>query len=93
MVLNKKGQVMALTFMVAVVVIILAIAFAPTLNEINTMARNETSSIGGMDCDSTTSDFTKAACWVLDLNQAYFIGGLIALAGSIIVLKAIIPGE
>ena len=82
--MNNKAQASVLVFMIAVVVIILALALAYPVNQMTTNAMNETSEIGGMNCTSTTDDFVKAGCWVVDLGQGYFIGGLLALAGLII---------
>ena len=89
MVMNKKGQTMALAFMLAVVVILLALAFAKPVNEMTTMAMNDTSAIGGMNCTATTDEFVKAACWTADIGQFYVIGGLLALAGVIIGARAL----
>lgn len=88
-----KGQVSALAFMIAVVIILLALALAYPVHEITTLAMNETSEIGGMNCTSTTDNFVKAGCYVADINQAYFIGGLLALAGIVISAKIIFGGE
>ena len=93
MAMNNKGQVIAVTFMVAAVIVLLAIYLAPSVNEINNMVRNETSSIGGMNCSGTTDDFVKAGCWVTDLSQAYFIGGILALAGVIIAARVLASNE
>jgi len=86
---NKAQGGIFLVFMLAIVVIILALAFAPPVNQITTLAMNETSEIGGMNCTSTTDNFVKAGCWVTDIGQGYFIGGLIALAGLIIAARVI----
>lgn len=88
--MNKKGQASILAFMLAVVVIILALAFAYPVNQMTTNAMNDTSEIGGMNCTSTTDDFVKASCWVADIGQGYFIGGLIALTGVIIVGRVLL---
>ena len=92
---NMKGQVSAMVFMVAVVIIILALAWTPVINEITTGAMNETYPIGGdgMNCSATTDNFVKAGCWVADINQAYFIGGILAIAGMVIGAKLIWGGS
>jgi hypothetical protein len=82
-----KGQAVVLAFMIAVVIILLALAFAFPVHEITSLAQNETSEIGGMNCSATTDNFVKAGCWVTDISQAYFIGGLLALAGVVIGAK------
>jgi len=93
MVLNKKGQVGALVFMLAIVVIILALAWAVPVNEMTTLAMNETSEIGGMNCTLTSDDYVKAGCWVADLGQGYFIGGILAIAGIIIAGRMFFSNE
>ncbi len=87
MVVGNKGQAVALAFMLAIVVIILALAFAKPLNELTTLAMSENSSIGGMNCTDTTDNFVKASCWTADLGQAYIIGGILAIAGMLIAYK------
>ena len=85
---SKKGQAVALSFMLAVVVLLLALAFAYPVNQLTTMAMNSTSDIGGMDCSNVSiDDYTQAACWTMDIGQAYVIGGFIAIAGLIIGAK------
>jgi hypothetical protein len=92
--MNKYAQSgnIAVVFMLAVVVIILAIAFAYPTNQITKLAMaNSSEGIGedgGMDCsNSSISDFTKAGCLVTDLGQGYFIGSIMAIAGIIIGAK------
>jgi hypothetical protein len=101
MVLNKKGQAGALVFMLAIVVIILALAFIPSVNVVvtNAMANSTNTTTNdidgnpgtvesiGMSCTSTTDDFIKAGCWIVDLSQSYFIGGLLAMAGVVIAAR------
>ena len=82
--MNNKAQISMILFMLAVVIIILAIAFIYPIYEGTTNASNS------MTCSTTTDDFVKAACWVADLNMAYFIGGIIAMAGVMIGAKLVI---
>lgn len=86
-----KGQASAVAFMVAVVILICALAFAPIVNEVTTKSMNKTNEfgeIGGMDCtNSSISDFQKGACWTMDITQPYFIIGLIALGGVVIAAR------
>ena len=88
----------AVAFMLAVSVIIIGIALAPVLNQATTsaMSENATTLYGdnsdtgnGLNCNGGITDFTKAGCWVLDMGQVLFIGGLIALAGTIIAARII----
>lgn len=91
--MNNKAQASALAFMLAVVIIILGLSFAIPVNQVTSDAMNKTNSIGevgGMDCsNSSISDFQKAGCWVTDIGQGYFIGGIIAIAGLVIAAKII----
>lgn len=86
MVLNKRGQAAtyAIAFMLAVVVIILGLAFAFPVNEGTTNART------AMDCsNSSIDDFTKAGCLVADIGQGYFILGILAISGTVIAARVI----
>ena len=94
--MNKQAQVgnYAIAFMIAVAVIILALAFAPSVNEITTDARNETAFNGevgsGMNCSSSVlDDFTNAGCLVSDMAQGFFIGGIMAIAGIVIAARVV----
>ena len=84
---NKKASVMIYSVMLGVVVIILALALAPAGKQVIGDAMNtSTSDAIGMDCgNSSISNFDKAACVVTDFSLFYFFGGLIFVAGTIIV--------
>lgn len=91
---EKKAQAgnISLVFMMAVVVIILGLAFAPSVNQVTKLSMANSSEgigeSGGMDCNNNSiSDFAKAGCIVTDLNQGYFIGSLFAIAGLIIAAR------
>ena len=91
MVVGNKAQVgnYAVAFMLAIVIIVMGVSLAHPVNEVTTMAMNETSTIGGMNCSATTDDFMKAGCWTMDIGQAFFIGSLLALAVVIIAARII----
>ncbi len=80
--MNNKGQVAFLVMMIGIVIIVLALAFAPGLKtQIDT-----TRGADGLNCTSSTiSTFDQATCIVTDLNMFYFVGGLIFIAGAVIV--------
>ncbi len=87
-----KGQAAIVALMLAVVIIIVALAFAPVVNQFTKNTMNKTSNdlgeVGGMDCtNSSISDSQKAGCWVVDIGQAYFILGMIAIAGIVIAAR------
>ena len=85
--MNKSGQVIIYAFMVALVVIILALSLAPSVKVFTDDARNETT---GMNCTSPDlSNYDKAACVTTDMTIFYFIGGLIFIAGIIITAKIV----
>jgi len=84
---SKKASVAIFSIMVGVVVIILAMALAPAGKQVIGDAMNE--SVGdtiGMNCSSDViSNFDKAACAITNFSLFYFFGGLIFIAGTIIV--------
>ena len=95
---QNKAQAGALVFMLAVVVVILALAFVKPVNQITTsaMSENATEIYGdysetgrGLNCSGTITDFTKAGCWTADIGQAYFIWAVLAFAGVIIGAKVL----
>jgi len=89
--MNNKGQVIIVTFMIGLVVLILALALAPAIQESTDTARNSsTNSSVGLDCDnSSISNFDKASCVATDITLPYFIGFLLFFAGAIIVGRII----
>ena len=93
MVLNKKGQVFFYTLMLGIVIIVLALALGTPVKDMVDSARNETTDEGqaGLDCTNTTiSDFNKGACVVADLTIFHFVGGLLFIAGAVIIAKLIL---
>jgi uncharacterized protein (UPF0333 family) len=90
----KKGQVTFVLLSLAVVVIILALAFAPVLKQFTDDARNSSSdSRVGLDCsNSSISTFDKANCMAVDVINPYFIGFLLLIAGAFFVAKVIGAG-
>lgn len=83
--MNKRGQVFFYTMMLALVIIILTLALAPTGKEFVDNAMNvSTGDAIGLDCsNSSISNFDKGACVVTDFSVFYFFGGLIFIAGAI----------
>lgn len=80
--MNNKGQVVFLTMMIGIVIIVLALAFAPGLKSQIDVTRGAT----GLNCTNTSiSTFDQATCVVTDLNMFYFVGGLIFIAGAVLV--------
>jgi len=88
--MNSKAQVFFFTLMLGIVIIIVALAFAGPVKDFVDSTRNETTMDGGtgLNCTSPViSDFDKATCIVTDLTIFHFIGGLIFIAGAVIVVK------
>lgn len=84
--MNNRGQVVVFTIMLAIVILILALAFAPVLKQFTEEARapNTDSSVG-LDCaNSSISNFDKAVCTSIDVSQSYFFWGLLGIAGVVI---------
>ena len=94
MVLGNKGQIFFYTFMMAIVVLVLAVALAYPLSQTVSDARgNSTEQSVGLDCANTTiSNFQKGQCIITDLATPYFIIGLIAIAGMVIGAKTLFGG-
>jgi len=88
---NKKGSVLIYGLMLGILVIFLALALAPVVQEFTDSARNET--VGdkiGLDCNNDSiSSFNKATCLATDLNLFYFIGSLILIGGLIVTAKIV----
>jgi hypothetical protein len=87
--MNNKGSVVIYTMMIGILIIILALALAPAVQETisNGMNASSENSIG-LDCNNESiSNFNKAACVGSDLTLFYFIGTLIFIGGLIITAK------
>ena len=84
---SKQASIQIYGIMLGLTIIILALALAPTGKFFIGSAMNVTTGDAiGMDCgNESISSFTKAACTVTDFSLFYFFGGLIFLAGTIIV--------
>ncbi len=77
--MNKGGQALFLKFMIAIAIIVVVLALAPLMREMNEDLRGSTR----MDCDnSSISDFDKMGCLSSDVSLFLIVAGglLIALA-------------
>lgn len=81
--------------MLGVVVIVVALAFAPGLRQFVNDARGPTTDTQvGLDCtNSSISDFDKSTCSVIDLSLPYFIIGLIGIGLTLITAKLLMEGQ
>jgi hypothetical protein len=90
---NRRGSVLIYGLMLGLVIIVLALALAPSVVQFSSDARNGTNYDGinsGLDCsNSSISSFDKATCYVVDLNIFYFIAGLIFIGGAFVTSKII----
>lgn len=86
---NKKASVVIFALMLGMVIIILALALAPALQDSIGSAMNSSSGdTHGLDCDNESiSSFDKGACLATDLTLFYFIGALIFIGGLVITSK------
>lgn len=88
--MNQRGQITIFyTFMIGITVIVLALAFAPTLK----IFTNDAMDSSNLDCDnSSISYFDQSACIITDVSLFGFIGGLIFIVGSIIGARIVFSG-
>jgi len=77
---DKRGFVLILGLMMGVVVILLALALAPSLKK----TTDEQKASPFLNCSTTTNQQLKAVCTSIDL-QNIFIALLIGIGGMIIV--------
>lgn len=86
---NRRGQAAMVTTMIAVVFILLALAFAPVIKQFVDSARGPTTETQvGLDCsNSSIDDYAKANCVATDSLMPYYIGFMIFGAGAIIGAK------
>lgn len=89
--MNTKGQTQIYAFMLGLLIVILALALAPSVTQFTNNARNSTSGDTlGLDCsNSSISNFDKATCIATDLNGLYFVGILIMIGGVVVLSKII----
>ncbi len=89
--MNKKGSVVIYGLCLGLLVLILALALAPSVQYTTDSAMNATSGdTTGLDCDnSSISNFNKATCVATDISLFWFIGSLIFIAGVIITSKIV----
>lgn len=94
MVVDKRGQMMVYGFMWFAVIIVFALAAAPVLNSFVVSAMSPSSATHvGLDCSNTTiSKYDKSMCKLTDISLPFFVLGLIALAGIVLLAKYNIGG-
>lgn len=80
--MNRKGQVIFYTLMLAIVIVVIAMALIPVVNNFTNDARNTTTDTRvGLDCsNSSISDYQKSQCMLVDAATPYFFFGLLGIA-------------
>jgi len=88
---NKAGLTFFVGLMIALVFIILALAFAPVLKQFTDIAMNDTTATTiGMNCSSTNlTNYETANCLFVDYQMPIFVIFLIFAAGAIITARLI----
>jgi len=89
---SKKGQVFFYSLMLGIIILVVALALAGPIKDTVDSTRNGTMDEGqpGLDCtNSSISNFDKGACIVSDLTIFHFVGGLIFIAGAVILAKLV----
>lgn len=85
MVVWNKGQVFFYTFMLGIVVIVLALALAFPIKQATDTARSDSGGdFTGLNCSSPASTYDRGACLITDITLPYFFLGLLAIGGAII---------
>lgn len=82
MVLNRKGQVVFYALMLGIVIVIVALALVPVVNQFTNSAMNSTSDTQvGLDCSNQSiTDYQKSQCVLVDATTPYFFFGLLGIA-------------
>ena len=85
MIEGNKGQLVFYTFMVSVIVLVLALAFMGPVQTFTTTAMANDTGSGGLNCTTAGMDiYYQSTCIVTDLTLPLFIGALLTFAGIII---------
>jgi len=87
---NKKGQMIILKIMLAIIILIMAMTFIAPLKESIGLSRNTSSSL---NCSAPDlSSVTNATCIVLDFAMFYFLGIAISIGMAFIAGKKDVGG-
>jgi hypothetical protein len=90
--LNKKGQVVIVKMMIAIIILIVAVVLAkPLLDESNSARLNETGT--GMNCTNPDINAVdNATCIVLDMGVFYLIGIILSASFAFMLGKKNVGG-
>ena len=89
---NKKGQVgvWAYGLMMAIVIVILGLAFAPAGKQfVDDAMGNSTADFVGLNCSVPPNNFISGTCVLLDFSLFYVIGGILLIGCGIIVSRIV----
>ena len=90
--MNNRGQAIFYTFMIAIVVVLLAMSLSPIVGSFVNDARGPSSETAvGLDCSNESiSDYQKSQCVLTDAATPYYFYGMIAIGLLIIGAKVIL---
>ena len=89
--MNNKGQIWGYAIMLSMVLLVLALAIAPSIKTVtNNAMGNSTADFIGLNCsDDAQSNFVKGTCVIVDFSQAYFIIGILLIALAVVTARII----
>ena len=86
--MNKRGQVWAYSLMLSITVIVIVLALAPAgKSVIDDALGNSTANFIGLDCDTTSDNYRKGTCTILDFSLAYVFGGMLLIGVGIMLAR------
>jgi hypothetical protein len=87
--MNNSGSVVLYGMMLGILIIILALALAPSVRDFTKTAMNNTDGdTVGLDCNNASiSNYDKGTCIITDSINFYFIGALILIGGGFFTYK------
>jgi hypothetical protein len=93
--MNNNAQTQIYVIMIAIVLIVLGLALAPSIKSFVTPAMNSTDGNNiGMDCQNDSiSNFDKVSCTAVDSFNYLFFGVVIFIAGAIVFGKIYFGGS
>jgi len=82
--MNKKGSVLIYAMMVGLVVILLGLYLAPSIQEFTN------TTMTSLDCNNESiSNFIHGTCVAVDLGGFYFIGAIILIGGAFMTMRLV----
>jgi len=86
--MNKRGQTAFYAMMLSVTVVVLVLALAvPGKQFIDDALGNSTADFIGLNCDTTTDNYRKGTCTILDFSLAYVFGGMLLIGVGIMLSR------